>query len=184
MMPDEPDSLVGLLQQHLSWYPLMKPRDIYKLLYQGVMGSEHLISSPEEFTRRLHLEINRLQPKPLERLFEPVRPDQTLLRLNLRPHKSHHLGIDRLSPSLLETTRFVTGDLSDLKATWLSFIQYCETGQITNFKIGELHQVTRWLEKMEFPLVHHSETYRREYQPAYRLIAAKFVSGLRLEYAG
>ena len=37
-MLDSPENLVELLKQHLSWYPLMEPRDIYKLLYQGVRG--------------------------------------------------------------------------------------------------------------------------------------------------
>jgi hypothetical protein len=32
--------------------------------------------------------------------------------------------------------------------------------------------------------VHHSDTYRREYQPAYRLIAAGFISALELKDAG
>jgi hypothetical protein len=41
---DDPESLLKLIQQHLSWYPLMQPRDVYKLLYQGVMGSEHMIN--------------------------------------------------------------------------------------------------------------------------------------------
>ncbi len=50
-MLDDRDGLLWLLKQHLDWYPQMELRDVYKLLYQGVMGAEHLISSPEEFTR-------------------------------------------------------------------------------------------------------------------------------------
>jgi hypothetical protein len=183
-MLDDRDSLLGLVKQHLCWYPRMELRDIYKLLYQGVMGSEHMNPSPDEFTRRLLLEYKHLLPDSHERLHEPVRPDQTLLRVNLRPYKNRQGGIDALITPLLETARTIRGDLIQLKSTWLIFTQLCEQGQLTNFKITEIHRFSRWLNTMEFPMVHHSETYRREYQPAYRLVAAKFVAGLGFDNAG
>ena len=101
-MLDSPENLVELLKQHLSWYPLMEPRDIYKLLYQGVMGSEHLISSPEAFSQYL---LEEFEPLPLdrsERLLEPVRPDRTLFRVNLRAYKYHQQHVSLLIPLLLE----------------------------------------------------------------------------------
>jgi hypothetical protein len=183
-MLDDRDSLLWLLKQHLDWYPHMALRDVYKLLYQGMMGAEHLISSPEEFARRLQLEFEHLLPDSQERSFEPVRPDQTLLRLNLRPYKSRQVGIDRLITPLLETARLITGDLAQLQSTWLSFTQLCEHEQLTNFNVPEVHRFNRWLEKMEFPAVHHSEPYRSEYQPAYRLIAVQYVTELGYENAG
>ena len=178
MMLYDRDSLLWLLKQHLDWYPLMEVLDVYKLLYQGVMGAEHLISSPEEFTRRLQLEFEHMLPDPEERTLEPVRPDQTLLRLNLRPYKSRQVGIDRLITPLRETARLFTGDLAQLQSKWLSFTQLCEREQLTTFNLPEVHRFNRWLEKLEFPAVHHSEPYRREYQPAYRLIAVQYVTEL------
>jgi hypothetical protein len=184
MMQDETASMLGLIQQHLSWYPLMEPRDIYKLLYQGVMGSEHLISSSDDFTRHLRSEFDHLLSTPSERILEPIRPDQTLLRLNIRAYKNQHRRIDPLISPLLETARSFTGDYTKLKASWTSFIQSCEQGWIFNFSIKEIHQFNAWLEEMVYPSVHHSDTYRREYQPAYRLIAAGFISALELKDAG
>jgi len=55
-----PTALARLLDAHLSRYPLMQPEDVYKLLSQGILGPEHLISSPgdESFTlRRLYVEV-------------------------------------------------------------------------------------------------------------------------------
>jgi len=184
MMPDQLESLVKLFHQHISWYPRMEPRDLYKLLYQGVMGPEHLIASQEEFTRYLKVEFRRLRPDLHERLFEPVLPDQSLLRLNLRPFKSRQIPLESLVPLLLETAGSFSGELTALRAAWKGFVQSCEHGWITNFNIREVNQFTSWLEKMEFPAVHHSEVYRREYQPAYRLIAAQFIHRLGLDHAG
>jgi hypothetical protein len=183
-MLDNPLSLVGLIQQHMIWYPLMELRDVYKLIYQGVMGSEHLISSPEEFSRYLAEEFYPLLPDPSERILEPIRPDRTLLRINLRAYKCQQQQLDVLIPLLIETARSFTGDLNELQVTWMSFVQACEQGWISNFNIKEIHQFTEWLEGLGFPAVHHSEAYGCEYQPAYRLISARCIPALGLTDAG
>jgi hypothetical protein len=84
----------------------------------------------------------------------------------------------------LETARLSFGDLSELRTTWARFVQSCEQGKITNFNIIEITQFTAWLEQLDFPAVHHSETYRCEYLPAYRLISAQFIHILGLDDAG
>jgi hypothetical protein len=172
------------IHQHLSWYPLMQPRDVYKLVFQGVMGSEHLISSPDGFIKYLAEEFEPLLPEPAGRLLEPIRSDQSLYRINLRPYKALQLGTDILIPPLLETARTFLGDPSQLQAEWMDFVQSCEQRQILDFKIAEIHQFTAWLEGLSFPAVHHSEIYRREYQPAYRLISAQFAHQLGYSHAG
>ena len=173
--------MLEIIRHHLSWYPLMRPRDVYKLLYQGVLGSEHLIASPEGFIRYLVEEFDPLLPDSSEQLLEPIRSDRSLYRINLRPFKSLKLTTDLLIPALLETARSFSGDLTQLRSTWLGFIMSCEQGQVSNFDIQEIQQFTAWLEKLGFPAVHHSETYSQEYQPAYRLIAAKFLHRLGLD---
>jgi hypothetical protein len=35
--------LTYLIDEYLARHPAMEPRDVYKLLYQGVLGPEHLI---------------------------------------------------------------------------------------------------------------------------------------------
>ncbi len=176
--------MLEIILLHLSWYPLMQPRDVYKLIYQGVMGMEHLISSPDGFIKYLAEEFEPLLPEPTGRLFEPIRPDQTLLRINLRPYKALQIGVDKLISPLLETARAFLGDPSQLQAEWMGFAQSCEQGQIPNFEVAEIHQFTTWLEGLGFPALHHSEVYNREYQPAYRLISAQFAHQLGYNHAG
>ncbi len=181
MTPVDPGSWLTLLQMHLGWYPLMELRDVYKLLYQGVMGAEHLMPSREEYTRYLQSEYEPLLPDPAGRLLDPLRPDGALYRLNLRLFKSRPQGLDPLISYLLETAHIITGTRSELEGVWDAFSQLCNKEQITNYDIASIEQFTRWLEQLEYPAIHHSQTYSREYQPAYRLIAARFVSELELE---
>ena len=184
MMPDKPESLLELLKLHLGWYPLMEPRDVYKLLYQGVMGSEHLLASQLEFIRYLRSEFEPLKTDPGQILFEPIRTDGKLFRVNLRSYKSRWLGLDSLFSPLIETAQLITGTQGELRMVWQDFIQLCTNGQFVNFKLDTLQQFSCWLEQIEFSAVHHSEVYEHNYQPAYRLISARFIPALGLTNAG
>jgi len=184
MMQDDPESLLKLLELHFAWYPLMEPRDVYKLLYQGVLGSEHIISSPENFKAYLLSELDELSADPAERLLEPVIADQTLLRLNLRPLKARHIELNQLITALLETGKIATGTQVMLQTTWVRFVALCETGQIDQFSINTVHGFSAWLVEMAFPAVHHSDIYGRAYHPAYRLISTRFIPMLGMTDAG
>jgi hypothetical protein len=183
-MQADPGSLQTLVQKHLSWYPLMELRDIYKLLYQGVMGAEHLMPSREEYTRYLETEYEPLQPDPTQRVLEPVRYDGALYRLNLRPYKARQPGLEQLIPYLLETAHIITGSRAELLAVWSEFTQLCLQGQIQQFDAAFIQPFSQWLEQVDYPALHHSETYSQQYQPAYRLIAVQLIHNLGLEEIG
>jgi hypothetical protein len=180
MMQDDPDGLLMLLEQHLSWYPFMELRDIYKLLYQGVMGSEHLINSREEFAQYLASEYASLQPDPSERLLEPIRVDGALFRLNLRPYKAHPLETNQLISSLVKTSQLIKGTRNELLMVWEEFMQLCQHSQINNFDPAALQHFNMRLKELDYPAMHHSEAYEQAYQPAYRLISASFIHRLGL----
>ncbi len=184
MTQDDPEGLLPLLDQHLSWYPLMELRDFYKLLYQGVMGSEHLLTSAENYTQNLQAEFRLIQPEAGQRLLEPVRRDEALFRLNLAPVKARHLDLDRLTPSFLETAQIVRGTKSELRAVWTAFVELCIHGHICNFDANVILRFSKRLEGADYPATHHSEVYRQAYKPAYRLIAGRYVSALELNNAG
>jgi hypothetical protein len=184
MMQNKPDPWMDLLQQHATWYPLVEQRDIYKLVYQGIMGSEHLISSPQGFINSLVEEFEPLQADPSARLLEPIRPDRALIRVNLRPYKALHQPVEVLVPGLLETARVFNGDLEEFKSVWMRFVRACEQGQFSSFEVSEVYVFTTWIEGLGFPAVHHSEAYRRAYQPAYRLISARLAAQAGLSKVG
>jgi hypothetical protein len=165
---------------HLNWYPLMELRDVYKLLYQGVMGAEHLMPSQDEYARFLRDEFKTLEPDPTGHLLEPVRPDGALYRLNLRPYKARRESLESLFPFLIDSAHEIAGSSSELHKTWVKFIELCEGGQISQFSADAVYGFGHWLVEMGFPAVHHSDIYARNYRPAYRLIAAECLQKLAL----
>ncbi len=177
MVADEEDLLV-LIRQHLTWYPLSQVQDVYKLIYQGAMGPEHLVDNPQEFARRFEVEWASLLPARQERLLEAVRKDGTLYRLNLRPYKADDKPVEWLVPLFLQTCGLIQGSKEALIKTWSNFVGLAEQGLTEDFMVHEVRRFSKWLEREDYPPVHHSQVYRREYQPAYRLIAEQYIAGL------
>ena len=151
----------------------MEPRDIYKLLYQGVRGPEHLIASPKSFADRLAEEWNALDVVEGDPLWESIRPDGSLRRLNLRPYKTQGGRLDELVIACLETGKRIWGTQADLQRAWENFAAACRDGLWSSLDLLEVESFTRWLATNGYPSVHHSEQYRSLYRPAYRLVSAE-----------
>jgi hypothetical protein len=150
----------------------MSPRDMYKLLYQGVRGPEHIITSPQAFTEHLAEEWDELDIAKGDPLWESIRPDCSLLRLNLRPFKALGGDRDELAAACLETGRRSWGTQAELLLAWDHLITACKQNLWPGPSLNEVVAFTSWLEEKGFPPVHHSERYRGLYRPAYRLVAA------------
>ena len=161
-----------LVREHLARRPAMALRDVYKLLYQGVKGPEHIISSPEAFTERLQIEWDSLDPADDDPLWESVHPGGELLRLNLRPFKAARGDLEALTAACLETGRRAWGTQTELQLAWGQWTATCRQKLWSGPVPEDVATFTCWLQANGFPAVHHSEGYRNLYRPAYRLVAA------------
>jgi hypothetical protein len=78
--------VLGFVRAELRRRPLSGIPDLYKLVYQGVAGPAHAVPSPEEAAAWLRREVTGLgAPSPRERMIEPLPPDGSFVRVNLRP---------------------------------------------------------------------------------------------------
>lgn len=157
--------------EHLARRPAMEPRDVYKLLYQGVRGPGHIIISTQAFTERLAAEWHALDPAEDDPLWESIRPDESLLRLNLRPFKAAGGHLDELLHACLETGRRSWGGPAEFQAVWEQCVAVCSTHPWPGLDWDTIATFTAWIGVQGFPPVHHSERYRSLYRPAYRLVA-------------
>jgi len=173
-MWNEFGQVTTLLTEHLARRPAMQPRDIYKLLYQGVRGPEHLITSPQAFREYLVSEWETLNPEGDDLLRESIRPDGSLLRLNLRPFKAAGGSLEALTTACLETARRPWGTQDELQQVWECFVDACIAGSWPSVTLQQVDILTSLLQENKFPPLHHSDRYRELYQPAYRLVAADF----------
>lgn len=172
------EALTALIQGHLLRYPAAEPRDIYKLLYQGVLGSEHVVDSVEGFEAALRAELDQVQPDENEPLWDPLRPDGLLGRLNLRPFKARGGDPARLLEACLRTSFQRWGTPEDLKRAWDTFGSLTRQGAWPSMSPGRIDILTRYLILHDYPPMHHSTMFRRSYAPAYRVIAARWTGML------
>ena len=166
-----PAAVGRLIDDHLARYPAMEPADAYKLLYQGILGPEHLVASPEAFAGQLRAEYSAVEPGESEPLWEPIRPDGALGRVNLRPFKARGGDVERLIVTCLETAGRVWGTPAELRAAWATFVELCRSGRWPAFPLAGVLALSDRLAAEGLPPIHHSAAYRQAYQPAYRLVA-------------
>jgi hypothetical protein len=172
------EALTVLIGGHLTRYPAAEPRDIYKLLYQGTLGPEHLVESVEEFEARLLAELEEIQPDENEPLWDPLRPDGLLGRLNLRSFKARGGDPARLLEACLRTSFQRWGTPEDLKRAWDTYSSLARQGTWPSMSPGRIDILTRYLILHDYPPMQHSTMFRRSYAPAYRVIAARWTGML------
>jgi len=172
-----PVTIAQLIDQHCQRYPALEPRDIYKLLHQGLRGPEHLVASPDDFARRLQAEVQSVDADDHELLWEAIRPDGQLGRVHLRRFKAESGDLAALTQACLMTARQNWGTTEQVQATWAVFVTACRTGRWA-FPLAQVLDLTRWLEERGYPSVHHSAAYRSAYHPAYRLLGRVWLDRL------
>ena len=155
---------------HFKTYPQLRIEDIFKFLYQSAFGCEHLLPEPEaaaEFIRKEAAGMAEHSGALIEALDGPYcRVSLDYVRQGLAP--------DTLAKLLfLSAVHEPTG-----KAALAEKLQCAKDlvfdGALPFTPQEFLDAVTQW-EARGCPPLHHSETFRQNYHPAYRLIGAQYV---------
>ncbi|MHB8807358.1 MAG: hypothetical protein ACYC59_07240 [Anaerolineaceae bacterium] len=169
-----------LLVSHFRRYHLMEIQDIYKLIYQGVCGSGHILqSSPDEFEAELAREFAAVEANNSQPLWESIHPEGKIVRVNLAVYKNQSQKIERLSTLCLWTAE-VSGspekNMENISIALNTFYKLCKSRKIPKFTPLEIEKYQKWVEENKFPTVHHSEVYQTNYDPHYRLMHREFLS--------
>ena len=167
-MTDSMFELERILRQHADRYPLMQPTDAVKLIYQNEFGGGHLIRDEESCLGYLRREYAALEKDANVPIAEEI--GNGIVRVNLAAVKEEEL--EQLGRSFIRSALEHTGTLD-------SFLQKLEVlRQLTRegvfcFDAQELEACLCAYEKAGYPMVSHSETYRQNYHPAYRVVLEK-----------
>jgi hypothetical protein len=166
--------LQQILADHFNRTPSMQPQDVYKLLFQAALGSEHAVADQQSARIWLAHEISGMGEGPDDPLLEPLSPDGQILRIHLRPYIKSGKDPETLLHAFIQTANEWHGSTETLK-------QYAaEAGTFLQSWTGSLlpEDFRTFFTSMEdqgFLAVHHSVEYLRLYRPAYRVVARKFL---------
>lgn len=158
-------ALGEIIEKHFQLYPDMGVQDLYKLIYQGVMGSGHSVSSAGSAGSWLAEEADRPgEPMPGETLVEEISPGGLVVRINLRPFIACGGSIEGLLRAFIRTGREFTGSTETLERRW-------ETASLlqSRFPREEMREFIAISRRGGYPAVHHSSAYREKYHPSYRV---------------
>lgn len=159
-----------ILIYHARRYPLMRPTDAVKLLYQNEFGGGHLISDPDASLGWIEREYASIEKRPDEPLFEPI--GNGIVRLNLAAVDTNALSLARVNELFVESSRLVAGSVESF-AEKLDILRELVCNGRFSFCSKELAQYLYEYEKAGYPTVSHSAEYRAAYAPAYRVVLEK-----------
>jgi hypothetical protein len=159
-----------ILRSHLIRYPAIQIQDVYKLIHQATLGSEHAISNPESAYAWLERELSEMGDGMDEPVADPISADGEIVRVHLRPFlatgKSHKILFD----AFLRTAKEYQGKLSTLEQYWKIAVS------MGHFPVVDMDEFIQRIKAQEYPAAHHSDEYKKLYRPAYRVVWKKIFS--------
>ena len=158
-----------ILADQIARYSEMKIQDLYKLLFQAVMGSEHAIGSLDAARAWLKRELESLPEGPDEPAIDVISPDGDIVRVNLRPFIRSGGDPAPVLEAFVRTANEYRGTTERLWLYW-SFAERLAKGGELPFERSDMKEFFKLVEKEGFPAVHHSTRYENAYHPAYRVI--------------
>ncbi|MHA1802375.1 MAG: hypothetical protein ACTSWJ_11610 [Candidatus Heimdallarchaeaceae archaeon] len=170
--------------EHIKIFPKLEWQDIYKFILQGSCGWTHLLSNrnKEKVVQYLNEELNNASnPRQDERLFYILNNETSICRINLRVWKSENLGkLHDLWNLMIKAEESTPKTTKIFKNNWQELVNLNENGYIVTSEREE-YLVQQWMKVVvklteefenssDMPLLHHSENYRINYFPSYRLV--------------
>lgn len=172
LMPDT--KFRQILTSHLTRYPAMHVQDVYKLLHQAALGSEHAFRDEQTARDWLEHELAEMGDGPDDPLMDPFPPDGQILRVHLRPYLRAGKNPETLLRAFFQTANEWRGSPEKLKVYGAGAARLAQAG-IGSIRQEEIEAFFAKMEEQDFPAVHHSEIYERLYRPAYRVVARQFL---------
>ena len=158
------------LLEHYRAYPLMEITDLFKYVFQSAWGCEHMVPSEAIVMDVLRKEQTSCAPSP----FLTTTPlDGAYSRVHLsRPDEG--VSLETLGKLFLRSARKTgEGETALIQKLQVARDMICDG--ILPFRLAEFDDAEARWRALGFPAIHHSDTFRRAYRPAYRVLATEYV---------
>lgn len=160
------------LEAHVRRYPEMQVTDAVKLLYQSEFGGGHMIADPEKSLQWIEQEWKALTDENPEE-WEAIGDGIGRVYLSALNHGMTPQQLNQMFVSTAETT---VGTVEGFEQKLAVLLECCEEG-VMPFSVKDLECYLTEYKKKGYPPVSHSEHYRRQYHPAYRVVSEEQYRG-------
>ena len=167
------ETLEQVLRRHARKYPMMQPTDAVKLIYQNVFGGGHLIKDREACLRAVQREYENTPQEQHAPLLESI--GNGLVRVMLNAIDGSGYSIRQLGDDFIRSSEVHKGNLNSFLIK-LDVLRKVTASGAFGFTPEELEAYLEAYKEAGYPMVSHSEQYRKAYKPAYRILLASIIS--------
>nr|QEE14809.1 hypothetical protein DSAG12_00626 [Candidatus Prometheoarchaeum syntrophicum] len=160
----------NLLANEFTSFPNSELQDYYKLLFQAVYGAEHMITTYNDCLKALENEMSQIEADINCPLYSDITLSLPLIRVNLLKCKAENIDHHKISQAFFDGAKIDSKIPATKFETYLNFAAKELKKQPFNFNEQYLEEFIKNVKKLDFPTVHHSETYKKNYKPHYRVI--------------
>lgn len=169
----------NVIEMHMEQYPEMELRDMFKLIYQSEFGGGHMIKEKSISLNWIKEEYKFMQEQnwPARELAcEDIGGDMCRVYLGAL---EQGLSVETLNEMFVQSANTKTGTIEGLEEKVERFLEFCETNEC-RFSREEAEQAALNWKAAGYPAIHHSEAYRENYFPAYRVVMKKYAERLNI----
>jgi hypothetical protein len=163
-----------ILAAHAKRYPFWGVEDLYKLIHQSAMGSEHAVKDERKVADWLVRELEEMGPGPEEPLLDPISPDGSILRVHLRPFAQRGFDHGLLLNAFIQTAREFQGSQKRIENYKENVVELVREDKV-QIDPKEIFRFFEEMKAIDYPAVHHSPVFSEHYRPAYRVVANRYL---------
>jgi hypothetical protein len=162
-------NLLTIIKNHQQNKKGFSVQDAYKLIYQANFGVTHILQNKDHARQYLVQEIENISPVSDEALIENISVSGDIVRINLRPFKNLGNSIETLFKVMERSALEIKMDQHKFVEQWNEFKQAVHQRKLP-FDEMALEKFSSEMEKAGYAAVHHSPSYRKFNEPAYRVV--------------
>ncbi|HHI87539.1 MAG TPA: hypothetical protein ENK03_01175 [Candidatus Cloacimonetes bacterium] len=143
--------------------------DVYKLIFQSIMGPGHILQNEEKAFLFLKQEYKSNIPVYEKSMYTDIVLENELVRVNIPIYKKVG-SADQIFAMMRETAAYITPNKTVLNNYWNTLGDLIKKNRIENLSINDYKILTDFLHDHDFPHLSHSEKYKKLYNPSYRIV--------------
>lgn len=162
------DELRAILPDQAKRYPLMEPVDAVKLIFQNEFGGGHMISNEDACLAYLRKEYAATTHDLNATLAEPI--GNGIVRIHLSALEEGR--VETLGKAFIYSANAHKGTMENFLLK-LEVLRQLTAEGLFSFDRASLDAYLQAYKAAGYPAVSHSDTFRKAYRPAYRIVLSE-----------
>lgn len=157
-----------VLRSHRDRYPQMMPADVVKLVYQSEFGGEYATMPGRTAFAKLKKEMEAVAADESAALTEPI--GGGFMRVNLAAMPTNNISVFTLDSLYVMSSEMYGGTVASFCEKLECVYGLQKEEGLFAFSLEELEDFLRAYFSEGRPYIPHSEVYKEQYRPAYRVV--------------